>query len=201
MASFCAKCGSSISDNKQFCTSCGAAAATHGEAPAKSGSSVVKFIPVIVAAIVGLGILSLGTLGNVGCRASRSTNITGHGDQMTLQTPEGKVNLNTSETYSAAELGTDPYPGAQGIQGGARLDMPDGTMVTGMFITSDSKEQVRDFYKSKLGGKAMAFDTPDGAMISLAVNKQESVTVTITANPSRDSGKTRISIMHTKSNK
>jgi hypothetical protein len=209
MASFCAKCGSAISANEQFCTSCGAAAATHGAAPAqpnaaqpaavpaKSGSSTVKIILIIVAVIVGLGILGLGAIGYVGWRISRAIHIDGNGAQMTLQTPEGKVNLNSSETFTASELGVDPYPGAESTRGGMKMNLPSSSMVMGSFLTSDSKQHVIDFYKGKFGDGAATMDTADGAIITLPKSKQESVMVTITANPSRDSGKTRIIITHT----
>jgi hypothetical protein len=209
MASFCAKCGSAISANEQFCTSCGAEAAAKGAAPdqptvaqpatapVSSGSSTVKIILIIVAVIVGLGILGLGAIGYVGWRVSRAIHVDGPNGQMTLQTPEGKVNLNSSETFTASELGTDPYPGAQSTRGGMKMNLPGGSMVMGSFLTSDSKQQVIDFYKGKFGSGAATMDTADGAIITLPKSKQESVMVTITSNSSRDSGKTRIIITHT----
>jgi predicted nucleic acid-binding Zn ribbon protein len=196
MASFCPKCGSALPDNEQICKSCGAAAATQATNPAKSGSSAVKIILIIVAVIAVLGILVLGAIGYVGYRISRSIH-TGPDGQMTLQTPEGKVNLNTSETFTAAELGTDPYPGAQATRGGMKMNLPGGSMVMGSFLTSDSKQQVIDFYKARFGGNTAVMDTADGAIITMPKSKQESVMVTVTANPSRDSGKTRITITHT----
>ncbi len=213
MASFCAKCGSVLSPNEQFCTSCGAAAATGGAvaapaqptaaqpaaAPVQSGGSAVKIILIIVAVVVGLGILGLGAVGYTVWRVSRAIHVNGPGGQVTLQTPEGKVNLNSSETFSASDLGTDIYPGAQSIRGGMKMDLPTGSMVTGVFLTSDSKNQVLNFYKGKFGGAASSFETADGAVVSLNKNKQESVVVTITAKPSHDDGKTRVTITHTKS--
>jgi hypothetical protein len=209
MANFCAKCGSAISANEQFCTSCGAAAATHGSAPAqpiaaqpaavpaKSGSSAVKIILIIVAVIVGLGILGLGAISYVGWRVSRAIHVDGPNGQMTIQTPEGKVDLNASQTYTADDLGTDPYPGAQSTHGGMKMNLPTGSMVIGSFLTSDSKQQVVDFYKSKFGSNTAVMDTPDGALITFSKSKQESVMVTITANSSRNNGKTQITITHT----
>jgi hypothetical protein len=121
---------------------------------------------------------------------------------MTLQTPEGKVNLNASESYSAAELGTDIYPGAQSTRGGMKMDLPTGSMVTGVFLTSDSKDSVLAFYKSQLGGSASVIENPGSAIVSLSKGQQESVMVTITENSSQeDNGKTKIVILHTKSTK
>ncbi len=207
MASFCAKCGAAISPDKQFCTSCGAAAPAQPAAvqptaaPAKSGGGAVKIILIIVAIVVGLGILGMGVVGYTVWRVSRAVHMSGNGAEMTLNTPQGKVNFNSTETYTAAELGTDIYPGAQSIKGGMKMDMPDGSIVTGVFATSDSKDQVVAFYKAKFGSAGSTIDTSDGAMLTLPVSKQESVMVTVTARPSENDGKTKVVIMHTKNNK
>jgi len=201
MASFCPKCGSALPANEQFCKSCGSAAATPAAAPVKSGSSAVKIILIIVAVIVVLFMLVLGIIGYIGYRISRTVHINSADGQMTLQTPEGKVNLNSSQSFTAAELGTDPYPGAQSTRGGMKMDLPSGSMVTGVYLTSDSKQQVVDFYKSKFGSKAMVMESSDGAVVSYNKDQTEAVVVTITANSSRDSGKTRVTITHTKNTK
>jgi hypothetical protein len=213
MASFCGKCGSALAANEQFCPSCGAAAATKGAAPAQpsaaqpgaapasSGSSAVKIILIIVAVIVGLGILGMGAIGYVGYRISRAVHVSGPGGQVSINTPGGTISANPSQTYTAAELGTDIYPGAQGTPGGMKMNLPTGSMVIGSFITSDSKQQVIDFYKGKLGGNIAVMDTADGALITFNKSKQESVMVTITANSSRNNGKTQITITHTISTK
>jgi len=75
-----------------------------GAAPASSGSSAVKIILIIVAVIAVLGILVLAG-GLFAVRHYITHNIhNGPGGQMSIQTPEGKVNLNASNTYTAAEL-------------------------------------------------------------------------------------------------
>lgn len=209
MARFCEKCGAPASTGEQFCSSCGASAAPAAQptavqpvaVPAKSGGGAVKIILIIVAVIVGLGILAMGAIGYVGWRVSRAIHVSGPNGQMTLQTSEGKVNLNTSETYTAAELGTDPYPGATSERGGMKMDLPTGSMVTGVFTTTDSKDQVVAFYKAKFGSGASVIDSSDGAIISMNISPQESVMVTVSANSSQDKGKTRVAIVHTKNNK
>ncbi len=168
-----------------------------GAAPAKSGGSAVKIILIIVAVIVGLGIIGLGAVGYVGWRVSRAIHVNGPGGQVSINTPGGTISANPSQSYTAAELGTDIYPGAQSTAGGMKMNLPTGSMVMGSFLTSDSKQQVIDFYKGKFGSQAMSFDTADGAMLTFPISKQESVMVTVTANQSRDNGKTRITITHT----
>jgi hypothetical protein len=207
VASFCTKCGAQVPSDKQFCASCGAAAPAQTSAvqpttaPAKSGGSAVKIILIIVAVIVGLGLIGVGVAGYTVYRVSRAIHGNGTTNTMTITTPEGKVNLNTNETYSASDLGTDIYPGAQSIHGGMRMELPTGSMVTGVFVTSDSKDQVVAFYKTKFGSGASTFDTSEGAILTLPKGQQESIMVTITAKPSENGGKTKVVIVHTKNNK
>ncbi len=208
MASFCTKCGAELSPDKQVCPSCGAATAsaqpTYAQttvAPAKSGGSAVKIILIIVAIVVALGVIGFGVAGYTVWRVSRAIRMSNNGTAMTLSTPEGKVNLNTTESYTAADLGTDIYPGAQSVKGGMRMDMPTGSMVTGVFVTSDSKDQVVAFYKNKFGSKASTFDTGDGAMLTLPVGDKESVMVTVSSRRSENDGKTKLVIVHTKNSK
>ena len=209
MASFCAKCGSALSTGEQFCSSCGASAvatATPTSAqpigvPAKSGASALKIILIIIAIVVGLGILGLGVAGYAVYKVSRAIHVNGPGGQVTMDTPAGRLTANPSETFTASDLGTDLYPGAQSTRGGMRMQMPTGSMMTGVFLTSDPKQQVIDFYKSKLGSAAVVMESSDGAVISINKGQQESIVVTITARPSQDEGKTRVTILHTISTK
>jgi len=120
--------------------------------------------------------------------------------QVTMHTPGGSITANPSMTLTAADLGTEIYPGAQSASGGMRMDVPTGSLVSGVFLTSDSKDAVVSFYKGKLGADASVFDTADGAVLTLSKGQQESVVVTVTAKPSENDGKTKIAIMHTRSN-
>jgi nitrate reductase NapE component len=210
MASFCAKCGAEGSSDRQFCAACGAPAAAGSAVagsvqpaapPARSGSSAVKIILIVVAIFVGLGILGAGAFGFMVWRVARAVHVSGNGDQMTMSTPGGTVNLNATATYSAADLGTDIYPGAEPVKGGMKMSLPTGAMVTGIFLTTDSKHQVVDFYKGKLGSAASVMDTQDAAIITLGRGQQESVMVTITSKASQNDGKTKIAIIHTTNTK
>jgi hypothetical protein len=210
MASFCAKCGAEVSPDKQFCTACGtpSAAGAAVVAPAQpaaplasSGSSAVKIVLIIVAIFVGLGIIGAGLFGFAVWRVSRAIHVSGPGGQVTMSTPGGTFTANESKTYSASELGVDIYPGALSAKGSMRMDLPTGSMVTGIFVTSDSKDQVVSYYKGKFGSEASVFETGEGAVLTLTKNPQESVMVTVTAKPSENEGKTQIAIVHTKSNK
>ncbi len=211
MASICAKCGAELSPDKQFCTACGAPSAAASAAvasaqpaapPASSGSSAVKIILIVVAIFVVLGILGAGAFGYMAWRVSRAFHVSSSGNQATVSIPgAGTITANSKETFTASELGADIYPGAQSGEGSMRMTLPTGSMVTAVYVTSDSKDQVLSFYKARMGSAASIIDTADGAMITLPKGEQESVMITITAKPSENDGKTKIAIVHTTSNK
>jgi hypothetical protein len=112
------------------------------------------------------------------------------------------VNLDTngsaSQSYTADDLGTEMYPGAEGTKGGMKMNLAGVSMVTGAYLTSDTKEQVIAFYQDKMGSDASVTDTGSGAVITQQKDEKESVMVTISARPSQDDGKTKIVIVHTK---
>jgi zinc-ribbon domain len=213
MASYCAKCGAEVPSDKQSCTACGAPLAAFAPVatfspvsaypqpvapPVKSGTSAVKIILIIVAVFVGLGILGAGAFGFFVWRIAHAVHVSGSGDQATVSLPGGTITANSSENFSASELGTDIYPGAKSGKGSMRMNLPNASMITAVYDTADSKEQVLNFYKSKLGGGASVIDTQDGAILTLTKGEEESVMVTISSKSSENDGKTRISILHTK---
>jgi hypothetical protein len=226
VTSFCAKCGAEVSADQQVCAACGAptgawtpmAASAQPMAapvqpvaapaqpiapPAKSGPSALKIVLIVVAIIVGLGILGVGAFSYVIYRAVHGIHVSGTGQngQVTMSTPGGTISAGASENFSASDLGTDLYPGAETGKGGARMTLPGGSWVSAVFVTSDSKDQVVSFYKSKLGSEVSVYDSADSAVLSAQKSKQESVIVTVTANKSEYNGKTQIAIVHTISTK
>lgn len=221
MTSFCAKCGAEVSADQQVCGACGAptgawtpvAASAQPVAapvqpiapPAKSGPSALKIVLIVVAIIVGLGILGVGAFSYVIYRAVHGIHVsssgTGDNAHVTMNTPGGTISAGASENFSASDLGTDLYPGAESGKGGARMTLPGGSWVSAVFVTSDSKDQVVSFYKSKLGSEVSVYDSGDTAVLSAQKSKQESIIVTVTANKSEYNGKTQIAIVHTISTK
>lgn len=225
MTSFCAKCGAEVSADQQTCSACGAptgawapvatpdqsfatpaqfvaAPAQPVAAPAKSGGAL-KIVLIIVAVIVGLGLLVVLAFGVLAYRVMHSIHVSGTGDNahVTLNTPGGAISANTTETFSASDLGTDIYPGAESGKGSMRMTMPTGSWVSAVFVTPDSKDQVVSFYKGRLGSELSVYDTANSAVLSAQKSKQESIIVTVTANASQYNGKTQIAIVHTISNK
>jgi hypothetical protein len=216
MANFCAKCGAEVTPDKQFCSTCGAAVAAFAPVqtyvplapsaqpvapPPSGGTSAVKIILIVGAIVVGLGILGAGAFGFMVWRVAKSVRVNGPNGEVSINTPGGAITANSNEKFSASDLGTDIYPGAESAKGGMRITLPSGSSVTAVFVTSDSKDQVVSYYKGKLGSQASVFDSSNSAMLTVEKTKQESVMVTVTPNSSQHEGKTQITIMHTKSDK
>jgi hypothetical protein len=174
-------------------------------APASSGPSALKIVLIVVAIIVGLGVLGVGIVGYTFYRAVHGMHVTtsgsGENAKMTMSLPGGTISANTAETFTASDLGTDIYPGATAGKGSMRMTMPTGSWVTAIFVTPDSKDQVVSFYKARLGSEVSVYDSADSAVISVQKGKQESIIVTVTANKAEYNGKTQIAIVHTVSNK
>lgn len=209
MAGFCSKCGAVLSPGMQFCAACGTPAAAVAVAvppaplavapPPQSGSSTLKIVLIILAVFVGLGILGAGAFGFFVWRVAHAIHVSGDGNQVTLNTPQGNIRTNETQNFSSSDLGTDIYPGAQSGKGSLRMSLPTGSMVSAVYVTSDSKDQVLGFYKSRFGSDASIFDTVSGSVLTLNKGPQESVVVTITTNSSEYNGKTQIHIVHTTS--
>ena len=165
------------------------------------GGGAIKIILIVLAIVIGLGILGAGAVGFFVWRVAHSFHVNGKNGQVTINTPGGNVSTSSATSFTSDELGTDIYPGAQATAGGMRMNLPSGSVISGVFTTSDSKDQVLSFYKSKFGSEASVFDADDSAMVTAKKGDHESVMVTISAKPSENEGKTKISIVHTRTNR
>ena len=199
MANVCAGCGAALTPDMQSCSSCGAAIVAQPiiEAPAKSRGGALKIILIVVGIIVALGILGLGVIGFIGYRIAKNVHVDPNG-RVTMNTPMGTITTTPVDNLSAAELGVEIYPGALSTHGSMRMEMPNGSGVTGAFLTSDSPAQVLAFYKDKLGSAATARSLFGSTTLRLKINRLEFVEVRINTYSNLDKGKTRILISHTK---
>jgi hypothetical protein len=167
------------------------------EAPKKSGGAL-KIILIIVGVLVLLVLLVVGAIGFFVYRIAHSAHV-GKDGSVTLSTPGGGTfSSNQNEKFTSADLGTDIYPGAVPNKvGNMRVSMPSASVVSASYLTSDSKDQVVNFYKGKLGDEATSMDMGASSIVSLKKGSKEQITVTIAQEASRYDGKTQIHIMHT----
>ena len=159
---FCNSCGATLNAGTKFCNKCGAAVPSGPAAPSvtssplppapppsKGGSSALKIILIIVAVIVGVGLLGMVTCGIVIHRIVKSAHVTQKGDSVKVDTPFGSFSANDPD-QTVKELGVDVYPGAQ-VQKAGTASVTFGSIhtVTANFESSDSVDKVCDFYKTK----------------------------------------------------
>jgi hypothetical protein len=158
--------------------------------PAKSGSSAIKIILIVVGVLVFLVILAVGVVGYIGYRIAHSVHVDKDG-AVSMSTPGGMITSNSNMKFTPDDLGTDIYPGAE--SGNLRMNLPSGSMVSATYLTSDSKDRVMDFYKSRFGSQATSMEFGGTSILSMKKSDHDVVSITLTDR----NGKTQIQISHT----
>jgi hypothetical protein len=164
----------------------------------QSSGSALKIILIIIAVVVGIGILGACTMGFMAWRVAKSIHVNNNGNGATVSVPGvGTISAGDS-TATAAELGVPVYPGATQKKGGVNMDTPQATMVSAQFSTNDPMSAVVDFYKGKLGDSAVAVSTGDGTVLNSGGSDADRIMITIGPSSGDDTGKTTFLIMHTR---
>jgi hypothetical protein len=165
-----------------------------GAPPPKSGSSAVKIILIILGIFVGLGIIVAGIVGYSVYRVAHSIRRDANGN-ISVTTPKGTITANSSDTFTAADLGIAIYPGATQGKSGLRMNIAGKSMVTANFITPDSPDKVMAFYKDQAGPNAQTVTTIAGGTITIQ-NGANSISVTVTQGSAPNNNKTQITIVN-----
>jgi hypothetical protein len=164
-------------------------------APApKSGSSAVKIILIIVGIFFGLGIIVAGIVGYGVYRVAHSIHKDANGN-ITVNSPTGPITANSSDTFTAADLGIAIYPGATQGKAGLRMNIAGKSMVTANFLTPDSQDKVMAFYTAKAGPNAQTITTSAGGTVTIQ-NGANSISVTVTQSANENDGKTQFTIVN-----
>ena len=190
---FCNSCGATLNPGTKFCNKCGAAVAAGASAPGVTstapppapaptgGSSALKVILIVVAVIVGFGILGVATVGIIGYHIAKSSHVSQNGDHVKVETPFGSVETSKDPDQAAKDLGVDLYPGAQVQRNGASSAAFGGIRtVTAMFETSDAPDKVCSFYKSRFPG-AMVTTSDQNRCTIVSNNQKNMITINIQA--------------------
>ena len=199
---FCNSCGAALNAGTKFCNKCGAAVTAPPMAtpaplppaqPATGGSSALKIILIVLAIIVGLGIISVGAFSFFVYRVAKSArdkvHISQEGDQVKIDSPVGSFSANSSD-QAPKDLGVDVYPGAQAQKdGNASMTFGSVHTVTASYASSDSLDKVCTFYKSKFPNAMTT--TSDQNQCTIISNTQNGM---ITINIEADGDATKIQI-------
>jgi hypothetical protein len=206
---FCNSCGATLNPGTKFCNKCGVAVAAGSSVPGVAstvppavpvptgGSSALKVILIVVAVIVGFGILGVATVGIIGYHIAKSSHVSQNGDHVKVETPFGSVETSKDPDQAAKDLGIDLYPGAEVQRNGASSAAFGGIRtVTAMFETSDAPDKVCSFYKSRFPGAMVT--TSDQNRCTIVSNNQKNM-VTINIQSSGDTTRLQITNVTKKS--
>ena len=196
---FCNSCGATLDAGAKFCNKCGT---TQPTAPPSSTTPVamtsaapksnnaLKIILIVVAVIVGLGVLGVGVASFVAYRIATHTRVHNRDGNVRVETPFGTVQTSTDPDEAARNLGIDVYPGAQVVKGSSsNMNMGNMHTASAEFESSDPVSSLAEFYKSKLPGANVVSSTGDHYSI-ISTDKKNMLTITIAPK----GGKTRIQI-------
>jgi len=190
---FCNSCGATLDAGTKFCNKCGAAApaasapaatpAPATGAPAQGGgSSAVKIILIIVAVIVGLGIITAGIGAYFVHRAYekvKASHIEEKNGKVKIESPYGNLETSTDPSEAAKNIGVDLYPGAEvSKNGSATMTIGGMHTATAVLETSDSPDKVAAFYKSKLPNTTYSSNQGDHYSM-MAGSKDDMTTINI----------------------
>ena len=202
---FCNSCGATLTPGTKFCNKCGAVVSGGPTAPAATpvaaaptgGSSALKIILIVVAVIVGIGVLGVATVGVVGYRIARSAHLRQEGKHVKVETPFGNVESSQDPQQAAKDLGVDVYPGAE-VQKNGASSATFGAIhtVTANFESNDSVDKVCAFYKSRFPNAIAT--TADQNRCTIVSNDQKNM-VTINIEPNGDASKFQITNVSKKS--
>jgi hypothetical protein len=142
---------------------------------------------IVVAAVVVLGVLGVGTAAYMGYRA--------------LHAPGNSVSVGSSAQVSDTDLGVSVYPGAVAKQGtDVKLKLGNNVMVSATYATSDAVSAVEDFYRKQVGGQAIESKSVRGTSFeSVTTSGAQKNSVVVTISPGPAGGLTQIVILHTTS--
>ncbi len=158
----------------------------------------MKIVLIVIAVVVGLGVIGAGAMGFMAWRVAKSVNVNANGNGMSMSIPGGGTISAGDAIVNDADLGVPMYPGAVRERGGVNMDSGSASMVMAHFTTGDSMSQVVDFYKGKMGDSAVAVSTGTGTVLNSGGQDTDRIMVTVGPGNGDDAGKTTIVVMHTK---
>jgi hypothetical protein len=162
----------------------------------------MKIILIIVAVILFLGLISIGSCVYFVYRAKQRVSQFEKQVQTTFPRPGGTREVrpqpvtpsappSTPSVGPAPDLASLVYPGATPPPGGAESITGMGGVNLQQLVTSDSVDTVLAFYKAKLGSGAMVTQSGGSAVVQV-VGSNGVVNVAIA--PDQSSGKTKITL-------
>jgi hypothetical protein len=196
---FCNSCGATLASGAKFCNKCGTTQPTTassagipvaGVAGAPKSGNALKIILIVVAVIVGLGILGMVGVAFTAWRIAKHSRVHQRDGNVRVETPFGSVNTTSDPDEAARTIGIDLYPGAEIVKGSsANLNFGGMRSASAEFETSDPASAVADFYKSKFPNAR--FVSSEGDRYTIVSNQNKDM---LTIGIESRNGKTRIHV-------
>jgi hypothetical protein len=158
------------------------------------GPSVLKVVFIVIAVIVGIGILGIGALAFIGYRAEKAIQVTNNGKSVSTTVPGiGTVTTGAASTLTEQDLGIPLYPGAT-MDPSASSTVVNGKtkVVQATYWTTDPVSSVTSFYQGKLGSGLNVMGLGDETIMSYGSGNN-----TVTMMLDSESGKTKMNVIHT----
>ncbi len=192
--SFCTACGTNVSPDSRFCTKCGKEmqplVAGAPAKPSGGGSTVLKVLFGVAAALVLFGFLAVGVAFFVGKRVADSVKADIAEGKADVQLPMGRVETDADPEAIAREIGIRLYPGATAVPNGSNIvSMGEGYLATIFLESNDDRKDVIEFYKQEYPGQIVA-EMDNEAIFTKTWDDKSVLTITI----KEEDGKTRILI-------
>ncbi len=193
---FCNSCGATVEGGAKLCPKCGKPVlgavpdSTVTQVAPAQNSNALKIILIVVAVVIGLGLLAAMSTAFVAWRIARHSHIENNGGNVRVETPFGSVVSTDDASEAVRNLGIDLYPGARPLKGNAAsLRIGGMHTVAAEFESDDPAEKVGEFYKSRMPDAQVSVS--DGDHYNIVSTDKKNV-VTINIEP--QDGKTRIHI-------
>jgi hypothetical protein len=159
--------------------------------PTASGSAVLKIVLLVIAAMVLVGAIIAGVIGLGVYKIAKGAHKDSSGN-VSISTPGGTITAGQNNSVSAADLGVDLYPAVTAGEGSMNMKMPNGSMFSAVYRSSDPPDKIVAFYKERLGDKASVVQTSNGTVLSAGEKDRDNIVVTITP----EANSTKIAIVH-----
>jgi len=170
-------------------------------APKKGTSPLLKIILIVVGIFAFVTVASTGACVYIGYRAKQTLNETIQVDEagkgITLKTPKGDIRLGESSGGEGKSIGgIPPYPGATPVNKGAELSLGGKDFISGQeYVTSDSVEEVVNFYKEKLGPKTSVMEYEGKFQLTHTDAEDEGISI-VHVSRDEETGDTKILVSH-----
>ena len=207
---FCNSCGTQLDPSAKFCSKCGAtvpmsgfhaaatpAPAAHSapaappvQAATPQGGGALKVVLIVVAVLIGLGILGAATAGFIAWRVARNLHVQTDEKNVKVETPFGTVQSSVNSEEAVRNLGVEVYPGATPMKDNtASVTVGGMHTVSAQFETDDAPDKVADFYNKQFPNATVSTKGQDQyAIVSMGDKGMISINI------DTEDGKTRIKI-------